>query len=145
MWSLASIFKAPKYCSNSPHLDPPPSWQGTNKTLGCNKDRNGAEINLSASFFFTVVGNPRLCVVQAVVIGWGRGSEESDERCCRPEELLKGKCRPEWREVFSSSRAKDCRLKRIAFNNVPQMKCIFVLSDVQTFISCMVLISLYFM
>ena len=63
--------------------------------------------------------------MQAVVIGCGRGSEESDERCCRLEELLKGKCRAEWRKVFSSSRAKDCRLKRLAFTDEPQIKYIF--------------------
>jgi hypothetical protein len=133
MWPLASIFKAPKYYYNILHFDPPLSWQETNKRLGYNKDRNGAEINLSDPFFFTVVGNPRLCVVQAVVIGCGRGSEESDERCCRLEELLKGKCRAEWWKVFSSSRAKDCRLKGIAFTNELQIKYIFA-PKVQSFI-----------
>lgn len=125
MWPLTSAFKAPKYYNNSLHFDPPLSWQGTNKTLGYNKDRKGDEINLSAPFFFTAVGNPWLCVVQAVVIGWGRGSEESDEGCCRPEELLKGKCWAEWWKVSSFSRVKDSSQKGNAFTDVPQIKCIF--------------------
>ena len=97
----------------------------TDRTLGYNKDGNGAEINLSAPFLSCGCRKSRLCDV----IGWGRGSEEFDEGSRWAESLLKGKCRAELWGVFTSSCVKDCRQKAIiAFTYVPQTKCVFILN-----------------